>query len=102
MLALRRTWMRRWWFFTLGLWLTIGVVSVWALRDTWRQLAEYFTWAAIRYGLAFNRSAAAGLGLCLGLTMALLVKEARFLLFGLTRKERQELQRALQKKLKGG
>jgi uncharacterized membrane protein YhfC len=75
----------------------VGIASIWALHDTWQQLAEYFTWAAIRYGLAFNRLAAAGLGLCLGLTVALLVKEARFILFGLTRKERHDLQRALQK-----
>lgn len=88
--------MRRWWFFTLGLWLTIGVASIWALRETWQQLSAYFTWAAIRYGLAFNRLAAVGLGLCLGLTVALLVKEARFIVFGLTRKERDDLHRALQ------
>jgi len=90
--------MRRWWFFTLGLWLTVGIASIWALRDTWQQLAEYFTWTAIRYGLAFNRLAAVGLGLCLGLTVALLVKEARFLLFGLTQKERNDLHKALRKR----
>lgn len=86
--------MRRWWYFTLGLWVTVGSTSVWSLRRTWAQLAEYFTWAALRYGFAFNRLAAAGLGLCLGLTVALLVKEARCLLFGLTPKEQQDLLKA--------
>ncbi len=95
MLTLRRTWMRRWWLLNLSLWLTIGVASLWSLRETWRQLANYFTWAALRYGLAFNRLAALGLGLCLGLTVALLIKETRFLLFGLTHKERRELLKAL-------
>ncbi|MDB9528346.1 hypothetical protein PN498_20310 [Oscillatoria sp. CS-180] len=90
--------MRRWWFFTLGLWISVGLASLWSLRRTWQQAAEYFTWAAIRYGLAFNRFAAVGLGLCLGLTVALLVKETRFLLFGLSRKERNDLLEALRKK----
>lgn len=98
MLALRRNWMHRWWLFTLGLWLTVGIASVWAMRRTWHQLAEYFTWAALRYGLAFHRLAAIGLGLCLGLTVALLIKESRFILFGLTRKERNDLLKALRER----
>lgn len=97
MLTLRQTWMRRWCLFTLGLWVTVGAASLWSLRRTWQQLADYFTWAALRYGLAFNRLAAAGLGLCLGLTVALLVKEARFLMFGLTRKERYDLLKGLRR-----
>lgn len=90
--------MKRWWLTSLGLWATVGTVSFWSLRRTWHQLLDYFTWAAIRYGLAFNRPAAIGLGLCVGLTVALLVKESRFHLFGLTQKERQELQKALSKR----
>ena len=97
MLSIRRVWMQRWWLVTLGLWITVGFFSLWSLRRTLRLASEYFTWAAIRYGLAFNRPAAVGLGLCIGLTVALLVKETRFILFGLTRKERQDLQRALQR-----
>ena len=97
MLALRRRWMRRWWLTVLVLWASVGVVSVWSLRRTWEQLADYFTWAALRYGLAFNRLAAIGLGLCLGLTVALLVKETRFVLFGLTTTERKTLREELQK-----
>jgi hypothetical protein len=98
MTALRRTWMRRWWWTTLALWSTVGMISIWGLRRTWQQIAEVFTWAAIKYGLAFNQLAAMGLGLCLGLTVALLVKETRFLLFGLTRKERYDLLKALRKR----
>jgi len=98
MLALRRRWMRRWWLTVLVLWASVGVVSVWSLRRTWEQLADYFTWAALRYGLAFNRLAAIGLGLCLGLTVALLVKETRFVLFGLTTTERKTLREELQKR----
>lgn len=95
---LRRRWMRRWWLTVLVLWASVGVVSIWSLRRTWQQLADYFTWSALRYGLAFNRLAAIGLGLCLGLTVALLVKEVRFFFFGLTQIERQDLIKALQKR----
>jgi len=98
MLALRRRWMRRWWLTVLVLWASVGVASIWSLRRTWEQLADYFTWAALRYGLAFNRLAAIGLGLCLGLTVALLVKETRFFFFGLSATERKSLQEALQKR----
>lgn len=96
-LAVRRTWMRRWCLVTLSLWVTVGALSLWSLRRTFHQLADYFTWAAIKYGLAFNRPAAIGLGLCVGLTVALLFKESRFLLFGLTHRERKMLERAVQK-----
>ena len=100
MLAIRRTWMKRWWLVTLGLWASVGMVSLWSLRQTFHQITEYFTWAAIRYGLGFNRPAAIGLGLCVGLTVALLVKETRFILFGLTRKELNDLHKALQSRAK--
>ncbi|MEM0980462.1 MAG: hypothetical protein AAGH78_09320, partial [Cyanobacteria bacterium P01_H01_bin.58] len=86
-LAVRRRWLRRRCLVTLGLWVTVGALSLWSLRRTLHQLADYFTWAAIKYGLAFNRPAAIGLGLCVGLTVALLFRESRFLLFGLTYRE---------------
>lgn len=90
--------MWRWCWGTLALWLTIGLASLWSLRVTFQQLNDYFTWSALRYGLAFNRPAAIGLGLCIGLTVALLVKETRFILFGLTRQERDDLRKTLQKR----
>lgn len=98
MLIIRQTWMGRWWFIVLGLWLTVGVASLWSLRRTFYQITQYFTWTAIRYGLAFNRLAAIGLGVCIGLTVALLVKETRFQFFGLTPKERQDLRKALERR----
>lgn len=97
MLTLRRRWIRRWWLVVLILWSSVGTVSIWSLRRTWQQLAEHFTWAALRYGLAFNRLAAIGLGLCLGLTVALLIKQTRFLLFGLTTQEKKVLNEALRR-----
>ncbi|MDA0269006.1 MAG: hypothetical protein O3A14_19105 [Cyanobacteria bacterium] len=87
--------MRRLWWLTLGLWLTVGSASLWNLRRTFEQLSVYFTWTAIRYGLAFNRPAAAGLGLCLGMTVVLLVRESRHLIWGLSRRDRAQLSQAL-------
>ncbi|HSM83812.1 MAG TPA: hypothetical protein VLS96_19135 [Nodosilinea sp.] len=90
---LRSQLLRRWWALSGLLWLTVGSLSLWALRDDIAQVRRYFTWAAVRYGLAYNRPAALGLGLCLGLTVALLVAESRYILFGLTPAEQARLQK---------
>jgi len=87
--------MRRWWWFTMGLWLTVGSLSLWRLRPEFVTLRHHFTWTALRYGLAYNRLAAIGLGLCVGLLVALLMAESRHILFGLSDGERQRLQRLL-------
>ncbi|MEM6448922.1 MAG: hypothetical protein AAF703_01275 [Cyanobacteria bacterium P01_D01_bin.105] len=83
--------MQSWWRLSLALWLTIGLLSLWALRAEFQELYEYFTWAAIRAMLAFNRLPALGLGICFGLTIALLYAESRHILFGLSKSEKQQL-----------
>jgi len=85
--------LRRWWWSSLGIWLTVGAASLWALRHEIASLQQYFTWTAVRYALAYNRPAALGLGLCVGLTVALLISESRHILFGLSREERRRLER---------
>lgn len=92
---LRSSVLRRWWLISLGLWLTVGPLSLWALRYEFALIFEHFTWTAVRYGLAYNRLAALGLGLTVGLTVALLVAESRHILFGLTAKERERLEKQL-------
>jgi len=89
---LRRLIIRRWWWRTALLWLTVGSISLWGFRDEMMILQKHFTWTALRYGLAYNRLAAVGLGLCIGLTIALLVAESRHIVFGLSDAERQRLQ----------
>jgi sugar phosphate permease len=64
--------LRRWWRNSTFLWLTLGSFSLWSLRGEWATLRQYFTWTAVRYAVAYNRLAALGLGLCVGLTVALL------------------------------
>lgn len=95
---LRSLVLRRWWRRTALLWITVGSLSLWTLRHELAALNQYFTWTALRYGLAYNRLAAIGLGLCVGLTVALLVGESRHILFGLSEAERNRLQK-LQKQI---
>ncbi len=80
------------WLVVGVLWLTIGLVSLWGLRYPISLMLDYFTWAALRYGLAFHPVAAVGLALCIGMTVAVLVWQSRNILFGLPRRERQRLE----------
>ncbi len=73
------------------------MLSLWGLRHEVATIQQYFTWTAVRYALAYNRLAAIGLGLCVGLTVALLVSESRHILFGLTRPEYERLNRLRQR-----
>lgn len=93
---------RRWWVVTGLLWLSLGVLSWMGLRREIAQMHQYFTWTALRYALAYNRLAALGLGLCIGLTLALLLAESRHILFGLSRGERRRLGKSLDRVRQSG
>ena len=95
--ALRTAMMRSWWWVCLALWFTVGLLSLWWLRFELVELWTYFTWAAVRYMLYYNRLAGMGLGLCFGLTFALLLSESRHILWGLSASERLRLQQQLDK-----
>lgn len=73
------------------LWLTIGAYSLWELRYPISLLQEDFTWAAVKYGLIFQPVPAFGLFLCIGMMMGTLVWQSRNLIWGLPKKERQQL-----------
>lgn len=79
------------WLVVGCLWGTIGLLSLWGLRAELALWWQYFTWTAVRYGLAYNPLAAIGLGLCLGLTVATLVWQSRNIIWGLPRPERRRL-----------
>ncbi len=95
--SLRQAMMRSWWWLCLALWLTIGTLSLWWLRSDLQALREYFTWAALKFMLAYSRFAAMGLGLCFGLTLALLYAESRHILLGLSKSEQLQLTSQLAK-----
>ncbi|MCY7324421.1 MAG: hypothetical protein LH660_22130 [Phormidesmis sp. CAN_BIN36] len=85
------------WLTVLGLWPTVGSVSLWSLRYPISLLREYFTWAAVRWGLIFQPLPALGLGLCVGMTLAVLVWQSRNILVGLPKLERQRLEKQVLK-----
>ena len=80
------------WGIVALLWLTIGSFSLWSLRDAIALATENFTWAALRYGLVFNRLAAFGLAVCIGMTVAVLTWQTRNLIWGLPAADRQRLE----------
>ena len=85
------------WLTVLGLWLTIGSVSLWNLRYPISLLQDYFTWAAVRWGIVFQPLPAMGLGLCVSMTIAVLVWQSRNILVGLPKSERQRLEKQVLK-----
>lgn len=73
------------------LWLTVGAYSLWELRYPISLIQEDFTWAAVKYGLIFQPIPAFGLFLCIGVMMGTLVWQSRNIIWGLPKKERQQL-----------
>ncbi|TVQ58892.1 MAG: hypothetical protein EA366_05840 [Spirulina sp. DLM2.Bin59] len=81
-----------------GRWLAVGVAwlvlappALWAMREQIAILHEYFTWAGLRYSLAFHPWSAIALAFCIGFTASVLVWQSRNILFGLPQRERQRL-----------
>jgi hypothetical protein len=80
------------WLFVGCSWLLIGSVSLWGLRSVIQLWLEYPTWAALYYGLAFNRLPSLGLSFCLGMTLAVLVWQSRNILFGRPKRQQRQLE----------
>lgn len=76
------------------LWLSVGLVSLWALRSDIKLLLDHFTWAALRYSLSvrYNPIPALGLFACASMTIAVLVWQSRNILFGMPQDERSRLE----------
>jgi hypothetical protein len=81
------------WLFVGGLWLTLGSFSIWGLRYPIALIHEYFTWAAVYYGLHFHPIPAIGLSTCIAFTTAVLVWQSRNILLGLPKRDRARLER---------
>ncbi len=73
-------------------WVIVGPISFWGLRREIGLWMAHFTWAAVRYGLFFNRLPALGLFFCTGLTTAVLLWQSRNILWGLPELERRRLE----------
>lgn len=83
------------WLVVGALWLTVGTLSLWNLRSQIRLLLDYFTWAAVRYGIIYNRLPSLGLIFCLAVTISVLVWQTRNLLWGRPRQEQKRLEKQM-------
>ncbi|MBF2097543.1 MAG: hypothetical protein IGQ88_04090 [Gloeomargaritaceae cyanobacterium C42_A2020_066] len=81
------------WAVALVAWLTLGSWSLWAMRPAAILLGEHFTWTSLRFSLATYPWSAVGLTICIGLTLSVLLHHSRGILWGLSAKERQALER---------
>ncbi len=79
------------WIFDATLWLTVGSVSIWALRSDIELWFAAFTWAAVRMSLIYNRLPMMGLGLCVAVTLSTLVWQSSIILWGVNQKEKRSL-----------
>ncbi|HEY9631545.1 MAG TPA: hypothetical protein V6C84_29995 [Coleofasciculaceae cyanobacterium] len=75
------------------LWLVVAPLSFWGLRFEIPLWQDHLTLAAVRYALIYNRLPAIGLGLCIGMTVAVLVGQSRNILLGLPRSHQTYLEK---------
>lgn len=85
------------WLFILICWLTLGVYGIWGLRAEIALWLDYFTWAAVYYGLQFNFIPTLCLIICVAVTISVLVWQSRNLLWGLPLPEQRRLEKQVRK-----
>lgn len=85
------------WLFVAVSWLTLGVYALWNLREEIAICLDYFTWAALYYGLHFNFVPTLCLAFCIGVTVSVLVWQSRNLIWGLPADEKRQLERQVKK-----
>ena len=79
------------WLLIAFVWSTILPASLWSLRMEIELWQEYFTFAAVRYGLASHPFATLGLAFSIGIMLAVLIWQSRNILFGLSSEEKKRL-----------
>jgi hypothetical protein len=97
MLRLHRLTVYARWSLVGLLWLTVAPLCLWELRSEIQLWLSYFTWSAIRYGLAYHRFATLGLALCIGLTFSVLLWQSRNILFGVSDRHLKRLEKQVAK-----
>jgi hypothetical protein len=83
------------WAVVVGLWLTIGALSLWGIRENLALMSQYFTWAALHYTFRFNRFNALGIMICMVMTLSVLLGQSRDILFGRSGSEQERLHQQL-------
>ncbi len=90
------------WLFVLFSWLTFGLYALWSLKAEIALWFDYFTWAAVYYGLHFNFLPTLCLAFCIAVTISVLVWQSRNLLWGLPKSEKRQLEKRVEKILARG
>lgn len=73
-----------------GVWILIGIPSLWALRQDVIRLIQYFTWTGLRFMLLYKPGwPSFGILFCVILTLYVLLSQSRYELLGLMDSERQ-------------
>lgn len=88
---LYQIWIYGRWLFVVCSWLTLGSYALWNLRAEIAIVQDYFTWAAVYYGLHFNTIPTLCLAFCIGTTVAVIVWQVRNLIWGLPSVEQRKL-----------
>ena len=85
------------WLAVTAIWMSFGTYGVWGLRREIALWEQHFTRAALRYALAYNPVPSLCLFFCLGVTAAVIVWQGQRALLGLSQRERQRLEKQVQK-----
>jgi hypothetical protein len=83
------------WVIVCLLWILIAPISLWSLRSEIALWLDYFTWTAVRYGLAYNPLPTIGLTLCIATTVSLLIRQSRNILLGIPKHHIHQLEKQL-------
>ena len=84
------------WALVIFLWLTVGIVSLWMIREDIALWMEYFTWAAVRVAIRNDQLPYMGLGVCVALTLSTLIRQSWDILFGINKREYHYLVKQVQ------
>ena len=90
------------WLFVIFNWLTFGLYAIWNLRQEISLCLDYFTWAAVYYGLHFNFLPTLCLAFCISTTISVLVWQSRNTIWGLPDFEKRKLEKQVKKILSEG
>jgi hypothetical protein len=81
------------WLLNAVLVLVLMPPSLWDLRSELQLWNQYFTWVAVRYGLAYHPLATLGLTIPIAFVTATLVWQSRNIIFGLSQREKYRLEK---------
>ena len=85
------------WLFVLVSWLTLGTYALWHLKEEIALCVDYFTWAAVYYGLHFNLVPTLCLIFCIATTISVLTWQSRNIIWGVPANEQRQLERQVAK-----